>query len=148
MLQKYILQLSCAPIYLLYMKLQVNWDALGIATSLACAVHCALLPLILTSLPLFGINIIHNNFFEAGMITLAFMIGSLALYHGYKRHHHRALPLLVFSLGFIFLVLKEILTGYELWLLVPAVAFILSAHVFNFRYCRKANHCHSTDCNH
>jgi tetrahydromethanopterin S-methyltransferase subunit C len=130
------------------MKLQVNWDALGIATSVACAVHCAVLPLVLTSLPLFGINIIHNNLFEAGMITLAFMIGSLALYHGYKRHHHRVLPLLIFSLGFIFLVLKEILITYELWLLLPAVAFILGAHFLNFRYCRKANHCHSADCNH
>jgi tetrahydromethanopterin S-methyltransferase subunit C len=148
MLQKYILQLSCATIYLPQMKLQVNWDALGIATSVACAVHCAVLPLVLTSLPLFGINIIHNNFFEAGMITLAFVIGSLALYHGYKRHHHRVLPLLIFSIGFIFLVLKEIFIADELWLLVPAVAFILCAHFFNFRYCRKANHCHFTDCNH
>src|SRR5215467_11984708 len=101
------------------MKIQINWDSLGIVTSIACAVHCALLPLVLTSLPLFGINIIHNNFFEAGMIALAFMIGSIALYHGYKRHHHRILPLLMFSVGFIFLVLKQILTNYEIWLLMP-----------------------------
>jgi len=130
------------------MKLQVNWDALGIATSLVCAIHCAVLPLLLTSLPLFGINIIHNNAFEAGMIALAFLIGSLALFHGYRRHHHRPLPLLIFSTGFIFLVLKEILVSYEIALLVSAVLFILSAHFFNYRFCRKANHCHSTDCNH
>src|SRR5215470_18603393 len=130
------------------MKLQVNWDALGIATSLVCAIHCAVLPLLLTSLPLFGINIIHNNFFEAGMIVLAFFIGSLALFHGYRRHHHRALPLLMFSTGFIFLVLKEIFGSYEIVLLIPAVLLILSAHFFNYRFCRKANHCHSTDCDH
>jgi tetrahydromethanopterin S-methyltransferase subunit C len=130
------------------MKLQVNWDALGIATSLVCAIHCAVLPLLLTSLPLFGINIIHNNFFEAGMIALAFSIGSLALFHGYKSHHHRLLPLLIFSTGFIFLVLKEILISYEIVLLVPAVLLILTGHFFNYRFCRKANHCHSTDCNH
>jgi len=130
------------------MKLQVNWDALGVATSVICAIHCAALPLVLTSLPLFGINIIHNNFFEAGMIALAFAIGSFALYHGYKRHHHRVLPLLIFSIGFIFLVLKEILISSETLLLIPAVAFILTAHFFNYRFCRKANHCHSTDCNH
>ena len=130
------------------MKSQVNWDALGIATSLVCAIHCAVLPLLLTSLPFFGINIIHNNFFEAGMIALAFVIGSLALFHGYRRHHHRSLPLFIFSTGFILLVLKEIFVGYEIVLLVPAVLFILSAHFFNYRFCRKANHCHSTDCNH
>ena len=130
------------------MKLQVNWDGLGIVTSLACAVHCAVLPLVLTSLPLFGINIINNNFFEAGMIALAFVIGSLALYHGYKRHHHRVLPLLIFSTGFIFLVLKQVFIADETLLLIPAVVFILSAHFLNYRFCRKANHCHSTDCDH
>jgi len=135
-------------IFALIMKLQVNWDALGIATSLLCAIHCAVLPLLLTSLPLFGINIIHNNLFEAGMIALAFLIGSLALFHGYKSHHHRPLPLLIFSTGFILLVLKEILVSSEVVLLVPAVLFILTAHFFNYRFCRKANHYHSTDCNH
>ena len=130
------------------MKSQVNWDTLGIATSLVCAIHCAILPLLLTSLPLFGINIIHNNFFEAGMIALAFLIGSIALFHGYRRHHHRLLPLLIFSTGFILLVSKEIFVTYETALLIPAVLFILTAHFFNYRFCRKANHCHSTDCNH
>ena len=130
------------------MKLQVNWDALGVATSLVCAIHCAVLPLVLTTLPLFGINILHNSYFEAGMIALAFVIGSFALYHGYKRHHHRVLTLLIFSTGFIFLVLKQIIPDYEILLLIPAAAFILAAHFFNYRFCRKANHCHSTDCNH
>ena len=130
------------------MKIQLNLDALGIATSVVCAIHCAVLPLVLTSLPLFGINIINNNFFEAAMIALAFVIGCLALYHGYKRHHHRVLPLLIFTVGFVFLVLKQVFTGDEKLLLIPAVVFILSAHFFNYRFCRIANHCHATDCNH
>ena len=45
------------------MATKINWDIMGIATSVACAIHCALLPLLLTSLPLFGINIIHNIVF-------------------------------------------------------------------------------------
>ena len=68
---------------------KINWDALGIATSIACAIHCALLPLILTSLPLFGVNIINNVSFELFMILLAFCIGAYSLYHGWKKHHHR-----------------------------------------------------------
>jgi len=130
------------------MKISLNLDALGIVTSVACAIHCAVLPLLLSSLPLFGINIIHSKFFEAVMIGLAFTIGSLALFHGYRRHHHRSLPLLIFSAGFIFLILKQVFTAYEILLLVPAVTFILTAHFFNYRFCRKADHCHSTDCNH
>lgn len=130
------------------MKLRVNWDALGIATSLACAVHCALLPLFLSSLPLFGINIINNTVFEAGMIALAFCIGSVALYHGYKRHHHNVLPLVVFSAGFVFLLLKQYFILYETWLLIPAALFIISAHSLNYYFCRRANHCHASDCDH
>jgi hypothetical protein len=41
-----ILQLCCLFISLpARMKGKINWDALGIGASLACAIHCALLPL-------------------------------------------------------------------------------------------------------
>ena len=130
------------------MKLRINWDAVGISASLACAIHCALLPLFFTSLPLFGINIIENKLFEAFMILLAFGIGVFALYHGYRKHHHRRLPLVVLSAGFLFLTLKEFISGIGLWLLIPAVLLIVSAHLLNYHYCRLANHCHTGDCNH
>ncbi len=130
------------------MKIRVNWDAVGISASLACAIHCALLPLFFTSLPLFGINIIKNEAFEAGMIFLAFCIGVFSLFHGYRKHHHRWIPLLIFTGGFLLIVLKEFLIEYELWLLIPAVLFIIIAHLLNYRYCRLANHCHTGDCNH
>ena len=82
------------------MNVKLNWDGLGIATSLACAIHCALLPLILSSLPLFGINIIHNVYFEWGMIILAFGIGSYSLYHGYIKHHQTLLPSMLFAAAY------------------------------------------------
>lgn len=130
------------------MKFRINWDAWGIGASLACAIHCALLPLFLTSLPLFGINIIHNIGFEVGMIVLAFCIGSYSLYHGFKKHHHNLLPLSLFFSGFTFLVLKQFFIHFETWLLIPAVALIITAHILNFRNCRVHNHAHSDDCNH
>ncbi len=123
-------------------------DALGITASLACAIHCALLPLFLTSLPVFGINIIHNVTFEVVMIVLAFCIGSFSLFHGYRSHHHRYLPLIVFSAGFIFLVLKQFFLQDELWFLLPAVIFIMSGHFLNYYFCRQSNHCHVDDCDH
>jgi hypothetical protein len=130
------------------MRYKINWDAMGIATSMVCAIHCALLPLFLTSLPLFGINIIHNILFEAGMIGLAFFIGAYSLYHGHKKHHHSWLPMVIFSCGFFFLVLKQFFAEYETWLLIPAVILIISAHLLNFRFCRVHNHAHVDDCNH
>lgn len=131
-----------------FMKVKINWDVLGIGASLACAIHCALLPLFLTSLPLFGINIIENKSFEAGMILLAFFVGSYSLYHGYRKHHHSLLPGLLFVMGFAFLVVKEFYVHYMTWLLVPAVLLIISAHILNYRSCRVHNHAHADDCNH
>ena len=58
------------------MKLKLNWDGLGIITSIACAIHCGVLPLLLPALPLFGVNIVHNKAFEWGMIFLAFFVGA------------------------------------------------------------------------
>jgi hypothetical protein len=127
---------------------RINWDTLGITASLACAIHCALLPLFLTSLPLFGVNIIHNNFFEAGMISLAFCIGSYSLYHGYRKHHHSFIPLIIFATGIALLVLKQFFIQYETWLLIPAVTFIILAHLLNYRSCRVHKHAHTDDCDH
>ena len=130
------------------MKQKINWDALGIGASLACAIHCALLPLFLSSLPLFGMNIIENPGFEVGMIVLAFVIGAYSFYHGFKKHHHSLRPFLVFSLGFIMLILKQVFHEYQLWLLIPGVILIITAHLINYRSCRIHNHAHSDDCNH
>lgn len=130
------------------MGFKINWDALGIATSLACAIHCAVLPLLLTSLPIFGINIIENVPFEYLMIFLAFLIGAISLYHGYKKHHHRSGPFLMFGLGIALLLAKQTWHQWQVWFLVPAVISIVTAHFRNFQLCRRANHCHATDCNH
>lgn len=130
------------------MKREVNLDAIGITASIACAIHCAVLPLLLTSLPLFGVNIIDNAAFELGMILLAFAIGSYSLWHGYRKHHHRLVPLGLFSLGMLLLFAKQVWHNYQYWLLPFAVIFIVGAHLINFRACRIHNHAHEDDCDH
>ena len=120
------------------MKVKVNWDALGIVTSTACAIHCALLPLLVTSLPVFGINIVHNQFFEWLMIGIALVVGAYSLYHGYTRHHRSLLPIVIFFTGFIFLVLKQFFSGVEYLFLSFAVALIITAHFLNYRYCQQS----------
>jgi len=117
---------------------KINWDVLGITASVLCAIHCAVLPLLLASLPILGINIIHNAYFEYGMILLAFLIGSWALLHGFRRHHRRLLPLLLFTGGVLLLVAKQIWHVYELRLLPFAVVLIVGAHMLNYRWSRPA----------
>ncbi|MBS1509581.1 MAG: MerC domain-containing protein [Bacteroidetes bacterium] len=120
------------------MKLKLNWDAVGIATSVVCAIHCALLPVIVTSLPVLGVNIVHNGVFEWSMIGLAFIVGSYSLFHGYHVHHHSLSPVLLFSAGFIFLILKQFYSKQEYLFLAIAVVLIISAHYYNYRLCHKS----------
>ncbi|MDB5202099.1 MAG: MerC protein [Ferruginibacter sp.] len=125
-------------ISLLFMGLKINWDGLGIATSLVCAIHCAVLPLLLTSLPVFGNDIIHNLYFEWAMILLAFVVGSYSLFHGYAKHHRSLMPVLIFTTGFLFLVSKQFFHEAETYLLIPAVLLIIGAHYLNYRLCHRS----------
>ncbi|MEY3060712.1 MAG: hypothetical protein RL000_2064 [Bacteroidota bacterium] len=140
---------------------KINYDALGIAASIACAIHCAVLPLVMSSLPILGINIINNFWFEVFMILLAMGIGLHSLTHGFKKHHHRLLPIIVFIIGISLLLIKQVFHQYQIWFLVPAVILIVSAHFINYavilivsahfinyRQCRIADHCHAEDCKH
>ncbi|MFM1970079.1 MAG: hypothetical protein RL152_1456 [Bacteroidota bacterium] len=127
---------------------KINYDALGIAASIACAIHCAVLPLLMSSLPILGINIINNFWFEIFMILLAMGIGLHSLTHGFKKHHHKLLPIIVFIIGISLLLVKQVFHQYQIWFLVPAVILIVSAHFINYRQCRIADHCHTEDCKH
>jgi uncharacterized membrane protein YoaK (UPF0700 family) len=129
-------------------KFKINWDAFGIAASVACAIHCAVLPLILSSLPLFGINIIENQGFEFLMIALAFVVGVYSLYHGRKKHHHSYYPMVLFAAGISLLFIKSMLHSHSLILLLPAVSLVVIAHYLNYKLCRVHNHAHADDCNH
>lgn len=129
-------------LYICSMRLKLNWDVLGISASIACAIHCAVLPLVLTSLPVFGVEIIDNAGFEIVMIMIAAAVGVYSLYHGYKKHHRQLTPLFIFTFGILFLCAKQVWHEQQLWLLPPAVFFIVTAHYFNYRSCKKAAHCH------
>ena len=116
------------------MKYRINWDAIGISASVACAIHCGILPLVLTSLPFFGVNLIGNSGFESFMILLAFFIGLFSLRHGYRRHRRGLTPLLFLASGFLLLFARQVWHQYELRLLPFAVILIVAAHLLNIRF--------------
>jgi hypothetical protein len=116
----------------------INADFIGIGASIACAIHCAVLPLFLSGLSIFGVNIIHNFWFETGMIGFAFLIGILSLRHGFTAHHRSPVPFLLFTAGIGFLLAKQYWHDNELILLPFALILIISAHIFNFLYTRSS----------
>jgi len=130
-------------IFTFLMNSKLKWDALGISASIACAIHCAVLPLLISSLPIFSINIIDNIAFEYFMIFLAFAIGSFSLLHGYRKHHKSYLPIFLFTIGMLLLLAKQAWHEYQYWLLPFAIIFIVTAHIRNIRLCRIYDHLNS-----
>ena len=112
---------------------KINLDTLGITVSLACAIHCTILPMAIATLPLLRVN----TLFEYAMIATAFGIGIAALRHGYRKHHHRPAPILLFTCGMILLTAKQIWHAQELILLAAALPLLLSAHIWNYHLSRR-----------
>src|SRR6476619_8482533 len=82
-------------------------DRLGATGSLVCAIHCALLPLLIALLPSLGIAVWLGDDFERGFVLFATLLGSFTLVWGYRRHRVvRALGLLVPGLAALWIAVS------------------------------------------
>ena len=106
------------------------WDQLGIGTSLLCAIHCTVLPLFASSIPILGINVLENKWLEVLTIFLSFLFGFSAILRK-NAGRKTKFPVAVFVTGFIALVANQAVEGLE-WVLIPfATLFIVTAHLLN-----------------
>ena len=108
------------------------WDYSGIITSVVCVFHCLLLPLVISTAPLFGIELIKNTWLEVMTLIMSFFFGYLAIGRNFKKKKNKW-PMLFFTTGFL-LLLVNILFDCEEWMFItPAAFFIITAHALNFK---------------
>ena len=71
-------------------------DRVGALGSLLCAIHCALLPLVIAVLPSLGVAAWLGSSFEEAFVLFATGLGLFSMIWGYRRHRAvQALSLLV-----------------------------------------------------
>lgn len=111
-------------------------DNVGMTASILCAIHCAIVPILITSLPLLGLGFLANPLLEWGMIILALFIGFYAIGISYFRTHHKPLPMLLLITGFLVIIVGHLfITGWYEAIIVPVGGLLIaSAHFFNFKY--------------
>ena len=116
-------------------------DHIGMTASTLCALHCAVVPLMLTFLPLAGLGFLTNPLFEWGMITLALLLGVSSIFMGYLRTHRRGLPLLLLLIGFALIILGHVyLQTWAEAIVVPAGGLIIAlAHFLNYKFVEKCS---------
>lgn len=75
-------------------------DRFGATGSLVCALHCALLPMLVAALPSLGVAVWLGDGFERGFVLFASLLGVFSLAWGWRRHRAlRALGLMLVGLA-------------------------------------------------
>ncbi len=121
----------------------INLDALGFSASAICAVHCLAMPFVITLLPVIGLSFLAHPAFEASLIVSGLIIGALSLSHGYLKHHHNLLPILVLSAGFGMIAIGHLETfeTYEFLIVSFGASLVATAHILNYRLMKHEKNC-------
>ncbi|ATP59101.1 hypothetical protein CPT03_01810 [Pedobacter ginsengisoli] len=115
-------------------------DQLGMTASLACAIHCAALPFVLTALPLFGLSFLAHSWIEMVMIGLSLVIGVYSLSTSYPKHK-RPMPAIILTIGFVMIATGHYLIESMEAILIPMGGFTIAlAHYINWKYSRSCVH--------
>jgi hypothetical protein len=64
-------------------------DKLGASASFLCAIHCALMPIIVTLAPLMALSILASETFEWILFGISAILGTISICWGYRMHRSR-----------------------------------------------------------
>lgn len=116
-------------------------DIGGGFAALLCAAHCAIFPMLAALAPILGHTLIEGaEPIEDLLLCTAFVLGSVSLFLGYRKHGSRQ-ALLLLSLGLSLLLLGRFLhhdhgSVASVLLLVGGGLSVAISHFVNFRLCR------------
>jgi hypothetical protein len=121
-------------------------DRMGIAAAIACALHCASMPLLpLPLLPLIGLGFVADEKSEMLLLGIALTGGTLSLFPSYIRRHRQLCRLLLFVLGAgLILAVRpwfEDNTRIEVPVAVLGALLIAAAQRANLKLCQTCQVC-------
>ncbi|MBL6731116.1 MAG: MerC domain-containing protein [Bacteroidia bacterium] len=117
-------------------------DTIGLSASGLCAIHCALVPLILTFTPLLSLGFFDSPLFEWIMIGSSVTLALTSFINGYYKHHHSDEPLSIMLIAFIFFTLghpRDIETLVTPICMTFGGIIMAYAHYRNWKLCKEKN---------
>ncbi len=132
-------------------RLHALLDRIGATGSLLCAIHCALLPVVIALLPSLGVGTWLGAGFEQAFVLFATLFGLAVLVSSYRRHRAmRALGLLLPGLAVLWLGVLYAPLHHSLLPHAVAMTFggtlVGLAHLANLRL--NHGHIHDASCAH
>jgi hypothetical protein len=125
-------------------------DRFGASASFLCAVHCAVLPLIIAALPAIGLGFLADHRFERGFIAFASALALTTFWIGFRRH--RRFRAFWFLAPGIALLMAGIAVDFDVSTTLHAVlvsiggTLVAAAHLTNLRLAH--GHVHDAACEH
>ena len=122
-------------------KIQALTDQTSIGLSLACAVHCLLVPVLLVAVPSLASLPLESETFHVWMIVAVLPFSTFALTLGCKKHKRYKI-LILGLLGLTSLVLALVLEGLvgqagEKLLTLLGAGLIAWGHIANYKLCQQ-----------
>lgn len=123
-------------------KVPSSLDAVGACLSFACAVHCILMPFVITLLPLIGLSALSHDIFDIVMFSVTVSLATLSLCWGVRIHKRHELLLLVALGVFLFY-----LGGFHAETVKDGIFVglgglcLVAGHLLNRKLCRSCKTC-------
>lgn len=117
-------------------------DRLGVCLSLACAVHCMSVPVLLSLLPVVGLGVLGDESVEALFLVMSSILAVASLCWGY-RLHRRVRTFLLLGAAMAFIAAGRFLVGdgLESICVVMGAGLLASGHFVNRRLCTACLRC-------
>ena len=117
-------------------------DALSMLISGLCMVHCVVLPLLVSTLPVMGIEVMENPWIELTTIVFALWVGGMAVIKGYRKYHRKSFIVWLFVAGMLVMASANAAgEGHEATMKTAGVLLVGIAHLLNYRLAKKCITC-------
>ena len=121
-------------------------DTTGACLSVACAIHCLSMPLLIAVLPLIGLGFFATERAELVLITGAIGLAIASLAWGVRLHRSwRALLILIVALAFIATSRTAVEGAFEVVFYSIGGVLLASAHLVNRHLCKTCPACEPGD---
>ena len=113
-------------------------DKTGMWTSAICAVHCLMLPALLSFSAFSGLAFLEDPVFENTILIFSALIATSSLFPSFFKHHRNVTAIGVLLIGFLLIGLSRFIVKVnESTLTSSGAAIVASAHFINFRLCKR-----------
>jgi hypothetical protein len=122
-------------------------DRTGAVVSLACAIHCALMPIAFGLLAVLGTQWMASSVFEWSIVGLSAALGLFSLVPSYRNKHREPRCLIFFVSGLGLILIAQLLLSSKMQFEIPGVVcggvLIAVAHIVNRRLCQSCVGCNA-----